>query len=68
MTGENFDGLAHTALIARRWHADGAAGRPTFAFINWSTNGTHRTIAASWLRETTTENFVWMSPSDAERT
>ena len=42
------------------------ADRP-FAFINWKarTNGTHRTIAASWLRETTTENFVWMSPSDA---
>lgn len=45
--------------------ADGtpmARGRPTglFAFINWKarTNGTHRTIAASWLRETTTENFV----------
>ena len=68
LTGENFDGLAHTAPIA---FADGTpmarpADRP-FAFINWKarTNGTHRTIAASWLRETTTENFVWMSPSDA---
>ncbi|WP_080801917.1 molybdopterin dinucleotide binding domain-containing protein [Arabiibacter massiliensis] len=69
LTGENFDGLAHPAPVAL---ADGTpveqpAERP-LAFVNWKarTNGSHRTIAAPWLRETTTENFVWMHPSDAE--
>ena len=69
LTGENFDGLAHPAPVA---FADGTPmehppERP-LAFINWKarTNGSHRTIAAPWLRETTTENFVWMHPSDAE--
>ena len=69
LTGENFDGLAHLAPVA---FADGTPmehppERP-LAFINWKarTNGSHRTIAAPWLRETTTENFVWMHPSDAE--
>lgn len=69
LTGDNFDGLAHTAPVA---YADGTelerpADRP-LAFINWKarTNGTHRTIASSWLRELTTENFVWMAPADAE--
>ncbi len=65
---ENFDGLAAAAPVA---FADGTpmeapAERP-LAFVNWKarTNGTHRTIASPWLRETTTENFVWMSPADA---
>ena len=51
----------------RRRHADGAAGRPTVRVhqLESAHERTHRTIAASWLRETTTENFVWMSPSDA---
>lgn len=68
LTGENFDGLAHPAPVA---FADGTPmERPPerpLAFINWKarTNGSHRTIAAPWLRETTTENFVWMHPSDA---
>lgn len=69
LTGENFDGLAHPAPVA---FADGTPmehppERP-LAFINWKarTNGSHRTIAAPWLRETTTENFVWIHPSDAE--
>ncbi|MCB7036204.1 molybdopterin-dependent oxidoreductase [Eggerthella sinensis] len=68
LTGENFDGMAHAAPVAL---ADGtpmehAADRP-LAFINWKarTNGTHRTIASSWLRELSTENFVWMAPADA---
>ena len=69
LTGENFDGLAHAAPVA---FADGTPmERPSerpLAFINWKarTNGTHRTIASSWLRELTTENFVWMAPADAE--
>ncbi|WP_232501764.1 molybdopterin dinucleotide binding domain-containing protein [Eggerthella sp. YY7918] len=69
LTGENFDGLARVAPVAL---ADGTpveqpADRP-FAFINWKarTNGSHRTIAAPWLREVTTENFVWMNPADAD--
>ena len=68
LTGENFDGLAHAAPVA---FADGTPmERPSerpLAFINWKarTNGTHRTIASSWLRELTTENFVWMAPADA---
>lgn len=69
VTGKSFDGLAHIAPVA---FADGtpmerSAERP-LAFINWKarTNGTHRTIASSWLRELTTENFVWMHPKDAK--
>lgn len=69
VTGKSFDGLAHRAPVT---FADGtpmerSAERP-LAFINWKarTNGTHRTIASAWLREVTTENFVWMNPTDAE--
>lgn len=69
LTGENFDGLAVAAEVA---YADGTPvahpeARP-LALINWKarTNGTHRTIASPWLREVTTENFVWMAPADAE--
>lgn len=68
LTGENFDGIGpYGADRLRRRHAVARPADRPFAFINWKarTNGTHRTIAASWLRETTTENFVWMSPSDA---
>lgn len=70
ITGKHFDGLAYTAELT---YGDGSPctspqERP-LVFINWKarTNGTHRTIAASWLRETTTENFVWMNPSDAHK-
>lgn len=69
LTGKNFDGLARTAPVAL---ADGTpverpADRPLM-FVNWKarTNGSHRTIAAPWLREVTTENFVWMNPADAD--
>lgn len=69
LTGEFFDGLAAAAEVA---YADGTpvthpSERP-LALINWKarTNGTHRTIAAPWLREVTTENFLWMAPGDAE--
>ncbi|RDB62038.1 molybdopterin dinucleotide-binding protein [Gordonibacter sp. 28C] len=68
LTGKNFDGLAAATPVA---YADGSAfeapaERP-LAFVNWKarTNGTHRTIASPWLRETGTENFVWMCPADA---
>lgn len=68
LSGKNHDGLAHTTPIT---YADGTeVEKPRefpLAMITWKAraNGTYRLMPSSWLREVETENFVWMSPSDA---
>lgn len=66
LTGEPFDGLAgvrapHTSADEAR-----AQGRP-LQFVTWKARqmGTHRTIAAAWLREVRPSNFVWVNSVDA---
>lgn len=70
ISGKNHDGMAHVTPVT---HSDGVeVERPAdlpLAMITWKAraNGTYRLMPAPWLREIETENFVWMSPFDAEK-
>ncbi|BDG61068.1 molybdopterin-dependent oxidoreductase [Caldinitratiruptor microaerophilus] len=66
ITGEFWDGLPRVEPVRF------ADGRPVddalpLVLINWKArqHGTHRTVAAAWLREVRPENHLWMNPADA---
>lgn len=66
ITGQRYDGLPRATAPAG---ADGAVltSDLPLQMINWKArqHGTHRTVAAAWLREVRSANYLWINPRDA---
>lgn len=70
ITGKFFEGIAAERPVTL---ADGteltASEKFPLQMVNWKarTVGTYRTENSAWLRELTSENFLWISAIDAEK-